>query len=174
MDDIPAAGMPFGLSTTALVIASIAVLVQVFQKNSAEPPRYTRIDRLFSPAELRFLQVLLLVLPPQVMVFGKVRVADVLAPRKRLSRRQWHRQFWKISSKHFDFVLIDRDTARILCAIELDDRSHLRADRTRRDRFLNAACQSAGFPLLRWPVQGQYNSNDILQRIAETLHPTTE
>ena len=154
-----------------MVVALVSIVILFFQNTKADAPCYTRIDRLFSPAELRFLQVLLFALPPQVMVFGKVRVADVLAPRKRLSRRQWRRQFWKISSKHFDFVLIDRDTAHILCAIELDDRSHRRADRVQRDKFLNAACQSAGFPLLRWPVQRQYSRDQIGQRIADALRP---
>ena len=165
--------IPFGPTGTFIVIVLVIAFIAlaVLSPSSKTEPRYTRLDTLFSPAEHRFLKVLLQTMPSQVLVFGKVRVADVLTPRKYLDRRQWNQQFCKISSKHFDFVLIDRNTARLLCAIELDDRSHKRSDRVRRDHFLNAACQSAGFPLLRWPVKSHYDRNEIRRRIADALSP---
>ena len=153
---------------SSLALLSLLLVLKLGYGLWAGQPRYTRIAALFTPAERRFLQALREALPPEVGIFGKVRVADVLEPSSFLGKRHWRRQFWKISSKHLDYVLVDGD-ARILCAIELDDRSHLKTDRMRRDRFLNAACRSAGLPLLRFPVRSSYDLAAIRQQIANEL-----
>ncbi|MEN7973211.1 MAG: DUF2726 domain-containing protein, partial [Verrucomicrobiota bacterium] len=40
-------------------------------------------------------------------------------------------------------------TLAIVAAIELDDKSHQRKDRIKRDQFLNQVMESAGVPLIR-------------------------
>jgi hypothetical protein len=56
--------------------------------------------------------------------------------------------FGKICQKSFDFLICDMNTAPLL-AIELDDRSHERADRKQADAEKDYACKSAKLPLLR-------------------------
>jgi hypothetical protein len=73
-------------------------------------------------------------------IFGKVRVADVIAPNHGMSRSDRQKSFNKISGKHFDFLLCNKNDLYFLCAIELNDSSHSSKKRIDRDAFLEGAC----------------------------------
>ena len=88
----------------------------------------------------------------------KVRLADVLDCSSAAKQQGY---FAKVSQKHLDFVLYDVVTTRILAAIELDDRSHQRRDRQRRDQFLEEAMSTAGVSLLRSPAAAHYDSRKL-------------
>ena len=53
----------------------------------------------------------------------------------------------KCHNMSFDFMLIEKRTDRIICAIELDDPTHNRVERKLRDRRLDRVCAAAGIPL---------------------------
>ena len=125
-------------------------------------PRYIR-RALLSPAEKRFYRVLLEVSAPRAIVITKVRIADLISVRAR--RRLYWKAFHKIAQKHVDFVVLDPQSLEPLCAIELDDSSHDRADRRRRDRFVDGALAGAGLPLHRFPVRRQYDRSEVARVI---------
>ena len=136
--------------------------------NPVQTYAYSRQKFLFTRAELSFYRALQEATTEHYEILGKVRVADVLKPQTE-NRGDWQRAFNKISAKHFDFVLCDRDSLNVLAAVELDDSSHQRSDRIKRDGFLNQAVQSAALPLIRFPVQANYDRDAIQQHIAEIL-----
>lgn len=121
---------------------------------------------LFSPAERSFYGVLTQAVGENAKVLGKVRVADVITPRKGLSRSDWQKAFNKISAKHFDFLLCNNDALSIICAIELDDSSHKSKSRQNRDEFLKGACEAASIPLLQIPAKAGYVLGDIKELLA--------
>lgn len=94
-------------------------------------------------------------------MFSKVRIADVIEPLATKDRKHWQKSFNKISAKHFDFVLCQAQSLSVICAIELNDRSHRRADRIARDKFVRSACKSAGVSLVEVPVQRGYTIEEI-------------
>ena len=108
---------------------------------------------LFSPAERSFLGTLDQAVGGTYRVFGKVRVADVLAPSNETDSKRWRAAFNRIAAKHFDFVICSVDDLKIVCAVELDDSSHGSKLRTARDAFLAEACEQSGLPLLRIAVR---------------------
>lgn len=134
---------------------------------------YRRQKSLFTHAERSFLGTLELALPSNYRVLGKVRVADVITPVKGMSKDQWWTAFNKISAKHFDYVLCEKDTLNVVAAIELDDRSHDSDKRKQRDQLLDKACASANLTLIRFPAQQQYQVQDIQHRISGVLNPAT-
>lgn len=138
------------------------------EADSAQTFTYSCQKYLFTRAEATFYRALQEAIAGQYLVFGKVRVADVLKPQTD-NRGDWQRAFNKISAKHFDFVLCDSDSLKVLATVELDDSSHQRVDRVKRDDFLNQAVASAGLPLLRFPVQATYDPETIQRHIAESL-----
>lgn len=81
----------------------------------------------------------------------QVRVADIvqIAPRVRARSRAWWKLFSLVSRWHCDVVIVDRLTFRIVATLELDDASHLKKSRRRRDILLNEVMRQAGIPLLR-------------------------
>lgn len=141
----------------------VAVALLVLWRQSRRYPYQARAG-LFSPAELRFFRVLERALEQRVRIYAKVRLADLIQVRPNQAQRSSRRAFGAIACKHIDYVLCD-DAHRILCAIELDDRSHQAVERRRRDEFVDAALKAAGIPLLRFPVQARYELAPLRQRL---------
>jgi len=50
---------------------------------------------------------------------------------------------------------------QILCAVELDDRSHERSDRQQRDAFLDKAFKKAKLPLFHIPCKKSYGAKEL-------------
>ncbi len=124
-----------------------------------EPP-YSEMDlmransHLLTPAEQAFHAVLEPLVRNSCAISTKVRLADLFSV---IPGRGQQAAFNKISRKHIDFVLTEPTTSRILCAIELDDSSHNRADRIGRDDFVNELFAANNLPLLRVPFAWTYN-----------------
>ncbi len=137
--------------------------------SSSHEHSYKKIDSLFSPAERSFLGVLSQAVDGNAFVFGKVRVADVIKPEQSSDRKLWQIAFNKINSKHFDFVLCDKNDLSVLCVIELDDKSHNSKSRQLRDAFLSAACVSACLPLIQVPAKAGYNIDELRQMLIAHL-----
>ncbi|QMU62283.1 MAG: DUF2726 domain-containing protein [Gammaproteobacteria bacterium] len=134
-------------------------------------PTYTfQVNQyILSRAEQNFYKVLSQGLCSQFIILMKVRVADVLQPTTGISKNEWTSSFNKIKSKHFNFLLCSQDTYEIIAAIELDDRSNNQADRKKRDAFLNAACESASFPLIRITARQIYSAQEIKSAVLGSL-----
>jgi hypothetical protein len=156
-----------------IVIVAIAavILIKLSKGDSADLVNYPYQSSgvLFTPAERSFYGVLEQSVGGSVKVLGKVRVADVITPKKGLSRSEWQKAFNKISAKHFDFVLCKNDDLSIICAIELDDSSHNSKNRQKRDVFLKGACEAASIPLIQVPAKSGYVIGDIKGLLAPYL-----
>ena len=120
-------------------------------------------SHLLSEAEQKFFGVLQPLVGSACNVSSKVRLADLFDVRP---GRGQQAAFNKIQSKHIDFVLTDPATSRILCAIELDDSSHLRPDRIERDEFIDDLFGRNHLPLLRVPCMWTYNPQDLHEALA--------
>ena len=125
-----------------LVIFSVLGLLLPFLQ-LAKPAKtslpYILKDSLFSPTEKSFIGCLDSIVSTDIRVFAKVRIADLFDVGKTADRSEWQSAFNKINSKHVDFVLCRATDLSPLAAIELDDKSHDRADRQQRDIFSQCA-----------------------------------
>ena len=154
----------------ALAVLALLLLLRTVQRVVARllrnRVRYRACEFLLSPGERRFAEALEEALPAGVWACPKVRLRDVVKPHAGEGARAAHNQ---VACKHLDFVLMDAATSRILAAVELDDRSHDRADRRERDRFVDAALASAGVPILHVRVARRYDPETLLDPIAGAL-----
>lgn len=108
----------------------------------------------------------------QVMVNtggNKEQVADIvqLNGNIRPRSRQWWQLFRMVSQWHVDVVIVERRSFSIVAAVELDDASHLRPERRRRDILLEEVLRQAGIPLLR-----SHDARKLLQMTGEWLNTT--
>ncbi len=127
---------------------------------------YRLRDDFLSPAEFSFYKVLSATLGTRFTIQSKVRLADIFFvanPNKNISF------FNRIAQRHLDFLICDSVTMKPLMGIELDDSSHKKSERQEKDSFLNDVFQAANFPIIRFPVQREYNSNEIITQIAPVL-----
>jgi hypothetical protein len=132
---------------------------------------YTAQTSLFTKAEQVFLRTLeRSVSNTPYRVYGKVRIADLLKVSAKPNSRQFWHWFRQISSKHVDYVLVERNTFKPVAVLELDDASHQRKDRSKRDVFVNKAFESAGIPIIRVPWSKQCSADALRQQIEQATH----
>jgi hypothetical protein len=148
----------------ALFLIVIVLLFIFLSKNKSSKQTVTPYELcgpVFTPAERSFYGVLKLACEDKAVVFGKVRIADILKPRKGLNRSQWQIAFNKISAKHFDFVLCNPKDLSVIAVIELDDKSHSQQKQIKRDQFVESACETARLKLHRFKASASYAVEEI-------------
>ena len=165
----------FVVVSVACVVLNLKKIKSAISKNAknAKGPRqefaYQLREALFTPAEIKFYRELEQAIGEQFIIFGKVRVADIISPEKGLSKGNWRTAFNKISAKHFDFVLCNKNSLRVEVVIELDDKSHRKSNRVNRDKFLNRATKTAGLKIIRFPVKSLYSTNELQSKILQIM-----
>lgn len=91
----------------------------------------------------------------QVAVGSVIKInADVLSDQIPQNKRRLFAQ--KCHNMSFDFMLVERRTDRVICAIELDDPTHTTPDRMQRDTRLDKVCEAAKLPI--------FHITDIFQK----------
>ena len=154
-----------------LLVAAAVILILLASRRFApqDKPPYKVRDGIVTSGERQFYRRLVEAIDNDWLVFAKVRIADVLSVKSGTKKRMsWQN---KINQKHVDFVLCDKETLKFVMAIELDDRSHERPDRIKRDIFVNAAFESAKLPLLRIKTAKDYEPSEIRERVENLLSP---
>ncbi|MEZ5592446.1 MAG: DUF2726 domain-containing protein [Gammaproteobacteria bacterium] len=152
----------------ALVLLIILIISGVMRGRRRRYP-YQALPSLFSAAELRFLRALEKAVDKRVRIYAKVRIADVVRVSPKVDRSRFFRAFNAIACKHLDYVLCEAESCAILAAIELDDRSHDRPDRRKRDAFVDAVMQAAGIPLLHIPARARYDVRELKATLQKVL-----
>lgn len=158
-------------SSTWMVVGILLVMILLWIVRKKRDIISYRKILPFTKTEREFLRALDMAIGERYRIFGKMRIADVIMPAKGLSKKEWGRHFFRVTSKHLDYVLCDYDTLEIVCVIELNDKSHEREDRKKRDIFVEKACKSANLPLLWIPQQKSYDrkllAKEIIKKIAQ-------
>lgn len=67
----------------------------------------------------------------------------------RVKGQNWNAAFRHINGKSVDFVLIGKESYKVICAIELDDSTHSKRDRMERDAEIERMFKGARIPLAR-------------------------
>jgi hypothetical protein len=128
-------------------------------------------ESLLTKNEMGFYETLKKVVEDDLIVFSMVRLADIFS----IDRgKEYQSALNRINSRHVDFLLCHKFTLKPVVAIELDDKSHERSDRIKRDKFVNQLFESAGLPLLRYPSKNRYTPNDVGGKLNSILMKTNE
>lgn len=67
----------------------------------------------------------------------------------RVKGQNWNAAFCHINGKSVDFVLIGKESYKVICVIELDDSTHSKPDRIERDAEIERMFKEARIPLAR-------------------------
>lgn len=163
------------METLAVFVVILVIVVALAAKLKptigAEDFPYQQKPQLFTAAERSFLGVLDQAVGDSYRIMGQVRVADVVEVKRLADRSRRQKAQNKIQSKHFDFVLCKPNDLAVVAVIELDDRSHQRADRRKRDRFLERLCETVCLPLIRVPAKRAYSIPEVRELVIGTITP---
>jgi very-short-patch-repair endonuclease len=130
----------------------------------AFPHGYT-VKSLLTPSESRFHECLHAITVHRCRILVKPRLADVFQHQKGDLAG-----FNKVSQKHVDFLICRNDDWIPMVGIELDDDSHERKDRKKRDMDVNAIFASVGLPLLRIHVREIDEMEALVQKLTRAWH----
>lgn len=138
------------MSYILVLVIALAVFGFLFLSlKRAVSPEYRAIPFLLTKSELNFFKQLNRKLnenmPGMFQLNSKVRLADICTNTNKKDIASFNR----ISRKHVDFVITELSTSKVVCAIELDDRSHNSASAIKRDTQKNTALRSANITLIR-------------------------
>lgn len=154
----------------ALLIATLLILAYINRPRRAPGALpYQPAAALFSPAERAFLSVLDQVVGDQYRVLGKVRIADLAQVRPGLDRPARMIALNRVAAKHFDFVVCRADDLSVICAVELNDKSHAGRGVKARDELVAGVCAVIGLPLLWVPAKPSYSVPDLRAQFRELV-----
>lgn len=160
---------PQQLMIGGIIFIAFILLITILPITKISATPYERGVSILTPTEQNFYRVLSSTVNGHATVMVKVRIADLIKVRSTIKQKHFWSYFSKISQKHIDFVLIDPTNFKTICLIELDDKSHLRLDRSNRDKFVNSIMEQTGIPLFRFSVKRKYDRNYILQKLKPCL-----
>lgn len=147
-----------------IILVGLAALARLLQGGGEFP--YERIEKLFTPAERSFLGVLEQIFGNDYRILAKVRLADIIRPRKGLANSARATALNRIDRKHVDFAICDLRTLQVIGVIELDDSSHKRESSRHGDGVKDKALAAAGVPIVRIAAQKSYNLAEIREKIS--------
>jgi len=126
---------------------------------------YRGNEFLMSPTERDVYKVLEKAYGDKYYIFAQVRVVDVIQPninKYYTWTGEYKALFRQISQWHFDYVMCNKNDFSIFCALELDDPSHRKPERIRRDRILNDVCSDAGVSLKRMSLNHKKKKLEVV------------
>lgn len=115
---------------------------------------YEKKTYLLTQNELKFYKLLKNITEKNNLnVFSQVALYEIIKYKN-------IKDFNKIKSKTIDFVITDSNCKIKLC-IELDDPTHIKENRQKRDEFINKLFKDLDIKLLRIPTQNYYNIKEL-------------
>jgi very-short-patch-repair endonuclease len=160
----------------ALVFVALAVLAALAsQRGGRAKPGYpyVRARALFTPAERSFLTVIDRAVGNDHRVFGKVRIADVASVKSGLNASTRQSALNRVVAKHFDFIVCRASDLSIVCAVELDDKSHASERAQARDAVKTKVSEAIGLPLVRIAAKRGYSVQEVRAQLASAMNQAT-
>ena len=167
--------MSWLLILVVLVVLAVVVLAAAAKSKTVaggaigfpyEPARF-----LFSAAERSFLGVLDQAVGPEHRVLGKVRLADLAKVKGALNKSARQGALNRVASKHLDFVVCRTTDLSVVCAFELNDRSHASQRAQARDELVAQVCRTIGLPLVAVPAKQAYSVQEVREQFLAAVNP---
>lgn len=157
----------------SLVIVAI-ILLKVVVSNASSKRKvfkdnvynYSAKNLLMTRTEAEFFTKLDRVVAERYYVFPQVHLSALLD--HKIKGQDWRFAFRHINGKSVDFVLCDRITLRPTYAIELDDLTHEKSDRRKRDIEVERIFKEANLPLVRFKNK-DVSELEIIQALSNAM-----
>ena len=154
----------------AVIVGAVVIFIEIVRgKDWTESKKYKYDQKNFimTRAEHECFDALVKAVGDKYHVFPQVHLPSIV--NNKVVGQNWKAAFRHISQKSVDFVLCDKAYLAPKLAIELDDKTHERADRIDRDDEVERILADAGLPLLRLENHGNFDSDELKRKIEETL-----
>jgi len=160
--------MNFSLLAAGTGVVLLVVMIALFSRHGGKLARlvYQKRVAIFSPDDREFFRALKQVTAEDYEIFGKIRVADIVYPKKSVVPRDARGAgLSPIAGRFFDFVLCDPNSLSVVCAIQLHDKTNPAHQAEIQDDMLKSVCDSVGLPLVRFAIKAHYDAGEIAKKI---------
>ena len=100
-------------------------------------------------------------------IFGKIRVTDIIVPKKGASAHAVKKAFNSIEDCYFDFVLCEKTNLAVVCVVQLQDKTH--SVRQNEKDTLIPICENLGLPLVRFAITTDYSAGEIQEKLHKAI-----
>lgn len=154
------------------IIITVAIAIAISRGGFADVEekakyRYNRKNFFLTRAEHECYDALFEAVGTEYRIFAQVHLSTLVD--HKVQGQDWRAALAHINRKSVDFVLCDKAYLSPKLAIELDDKSHERPDRQKRDYEVERILREADIPLLRLENHGNFNPINIAQFIQKSL-----
>lgn len=150
------------LASVALMIFCLFALFYKPKDKIKLNARYERKCTMLTRPEYNFLLKLREIAPHKYEVVPQVALVNVIDKKTNTSYRN---ELFRVC----DYCFVDRDTFEPLLLVELNDRSHLRADRQQRDAKVAAICADARLPLVTFWLDGDLGFETVRRTVLKAI-----
>jgi very-short-patch-repair endonuclease len=135
---------------------------------------YKKSKNLLTKTEADFYVYLKAAVNNDFHINKMTRMCDLVDVDKRLRSKEYMSYFRSISQYHIDFTLCDPFSFKPVVCIELDDPSHERAGRIKRDKKVNKIFADINLPLLRIKTERKYSVENLRKIIDSSIKDASE
>jgi hypothetical protein len=151
--------MEFILFALVSLIVIVGVLASRLNDNSFPFP-FDSKNAVFTPAEKNFQNLVEQAMGTKYRVINRVKLADIVTIRNGVSDRASQSAGKNAEGKYLDFVICERNTMKLLGAIDLVD-TQGKGYKIKKDWFISGALEAASIPHLRIKVKANYTLAEI-------------
>ncbi|EJK2113465.1 hypothetical protein BOO29_08270 [Vibrio navarrensis] len=149
-----------------LILFFFIIQKYVVKQDNSKDYSYRVKGPVLRSQEVAFFNALKTAVGEHGVVFSKVNMSSVIAPRDIVSKKQLFIASNKISRSHFDYLICDPRTFEPRVVIELDNGKELNKSKVEREKLLMQVCKSANIPLIGTSVKHSYQVGRLRRLLA--------
>ena len=135
------------------------------QNNEEDYSLYTTKNYVMTPTELTFFRELKKVTDElELLIFPQVDLEKIIQVKNNNGAKRN-----KIKSRSIDYTIVNSKNCKVVCCIELDDKSHERESSKKIDEFKNEIFKHVEIPLYRVKVNNYYNLEELKEKISKNI-----
>ena len=157
-----------------LIILGIVAVTGVSSRMLANKKKTTqykyRPKPIMTHREEEAFRYLVRIFDQKFYVIPQVYLGSIL--NHEIKGQNWQGAFQHINRKSVDYVLLNKETLKVVCAVELDDRTHDSEKRQKRDAEVERILKGADIPLVRTRNLTNRNEREVIALFAEAINGT--
>ena len=151
--------MEFILFALISLIVIVGVLASRLNDNSFPFP-FDSKPAVFTPAEKNFQNLVEQAMGSKYRIINRVKLSDIVTIRNGVSNRASQSAATNAEGKYLDFVICERNSMKLLGAIDLVD-TQGKGYKIKKDWFVSGALEASAIPHLRIKVKANYTLDEI-------------
>lgn len=154
-----------------IIVALLVVFFLIIQKyvikhDDTRDYPYRAKGALLKGQEGAFFNALRTAVGEHAVVFAKVNMSSVVAPKEMKNKKQFFLASNRISRSYFDYVICDPSTLEPRVILELDDGKPLNKGKAERQKLLIHVCKTANLPLIGSSIKHSYQVGRLRRLLA--------